>query len=115
MQFGITQSGRVLLGLDRSVLPVTPDERLVLKSCVQGRIAPEQIHARIPSEHREKLICRLADQGLVQVYQTQIQAVWLTAAGKQVLLQLADQPVQQRRLTWAQQQAYQAFLRREQP
>lgn len=115
VQFGITQSGRVLLSLDRSILPVTPDERLVLKSCAQGRIAPAKIHARIPADQREKLIRRLADQGLVQVYQTQIQAVWLTPAGKQVLLKLADHPDQQRRLTWAQQQAYHAFLHQEQP
>ena len=81
LRFGLTAAGRTLLTLDRTVLPVTPDERLVLKSCQEGSTTPGNIHVRVPQDQRQRLLAKLADQGLIRVTKRQIREVWLTAQG----------------------------------
>ncbi|HSM83781.1 MAG TPA: hypothetical protein VLS96_18980 [Nodosilinea sp.] len=79
-QFGLTLTGKTLLKLDLSVWPVTPDELLVLRSCLGGRIGPHQIHRRVPEYDRQRLVEGLAQQGLVVVYGRAIANLHLTPA-----------------------------------
>jgi hypothetical protein len=58
-RFGITATGRTLLSLDTSVLPVTPDEKSVLRSCQEHSITPSQIHPSVPPNLRQVLIAGL--------------------------------------------------------
>lgn len=85
VRFGLTATGRTLLGLDRSVLPVTPDEKYVMRSCQNSSITPGQIHPRVPAASRQVLIQALAQQGLVRIIQRQLGDVWLTEAGQHFL------------------------------
>jgi hypothetical protein len=87
LQFGLTGAGRTLLQLDTSTLPVTPDERWILKSCQAGRITPAKIHHRVPAKIHQRLLQSLAQRGLIQVYRTQMQSVWLNLEGQQYLYQ----------------------------
>lgn len=82
-QIGLTLQGRVLLKLDRSVLPVTPDELIVLKACRIGRISPAQLPAKLPAYSRQSLIDQLVQAGLLQVYKTEPTQIQLTALGRQ--------------------------------
>ncbi|NJL45313.1 MAG: hypothetical protein HC922_05305 [Leptolyngbyaceae cyanobacterium SM2_3_12] len=84
-QFGLTVTGKTLLQLDRSVWPVTPDELLILRSCIRGRLAPGQITPRIPVGERQRLLRGLVRQGLIVAYQTELVDLRLTAQGQQVL------------------------------
>jgi hypothetical protein len=69
-RFGLTVTGKTLLKLDTSVWPVTPDQLLVLRSCIHGRISPQQIHRRVPVNQRQNLLQQLAQKRLIVVYQT---------------------------------------------
>jgi hypothetical protein len=80
-QFGLTLAGKTLLGLDLSVWPVTPDELWILRSCRGGRIGPEQIHRRVATVDRQRLLERLAQQKLIVVYGQAIVALALTPVG----------------------------------
>ena len=84
-RFGLTATGRTVLNLDTSVLPITPDEKYVLMSCRDRSIPPQQIHHRVPPDQRQALISNLAAQGLLQVTKRQLGEVWLTEAGQQFL------------------------------
>lgn len=84
-RFGLTAIGRTLLGLDTSVLPVTPDEKYVLRSCRAASITPGQIHSRVSPELRQPLIAELAQQGLIRITQKRLGDVWLTEAGQKFL------------------------------
>ncbi|MGB3200853.1 MAG: hypothetical protein WBA99_08120 [Nodosilinea sp.] len=86
-QFGLTLTGKTLLKLDLSVWPVTPDERLILRSCLGGRIHPDQIHRRVPVYDRQQLLEGLAEQGLIVVYKRAIANLQLTVLGKTVDVQ----------------------------
>ncbi|MEL6383873.1 MAG: hypothetical protein AAFQ89_15740 [Cyanobacteria bacterium J06626_18] len=85
VRFGLTAAGRTLLTLDRTVLPVTSDERLVLSSCQRGSITPGNIHPRVPKDQRQRLLTKLANQGLIRVTKRQMGNVWLTAEGARFL------------------------------
>jgi hypothetical protein len=78
-QFGLTLTGKILLGLDRSVWPVTPDERLILRSCRGRRIGPDQIHRRVSECDRQRLLEGLTEQGLIVVYVRAIVSLRLTS------------------------------------
>lgn len=84
-RFGLSAHGRMLLQLDRSVLPVTPDEKYVLQSCRDRSIHPDQICYKVPRDYRQKLVLGLAQQGLVRITRQQLGKIWLTPAGKAVL------------------------------
>lgn len=81
-QFGLTVTGKTLLKLDTSVWPVTPDELLILRSCLRGRISPGQIHPRVPGTERLRLLEGLAEQGLIVVYRREIIDLHLTDLGR---------------------------------
>ncbi|MBE9155277.1 hypothetical protein IQ265_00240 [Nodosilinea sp. LEGE 06152] len=85
-QFGLTLTGKTLLRLSLSVWPVTPDELLILRSCLGGRIHPDQIHRRVPAYDRQRLLERLAEQGLIVVYKRAIANLRLTALGEHDLV-----------------------------
>lgn len=82
--FIITPAGRMLLGLDTTSLPVTPDELAILRACSQGVIAPGKV-SKVSPQDRQRLIRRLVDRGLVKASKVQILEVWLTEAGQQWL------------------------------
>lgn len=84
-QFGLTLTGKTLLKLDLSVWPVTPDERLILRSCQGGRIGPNQIHRRVSVGDRQRLLERLAAQGLIVVYGRAIVHLHLTPVGERIV------------------------------
>ena len=84
-RFGLSARGRILLHLDRSVLPVTPDEKLVLQSCGDRSIHPDQISDKVPFNQRQILIAGLAHQGLLRITRQQVGKIWLTPAGAAVL------------------------------
>ncbi|MBD2233012.1 hypothetical protein [Phormidium tenue] len=80
-QFGLTLTGKTLLKLDLSVWPVTPDELMILRSCQGGRISPSQIHRRVSVGDRQRLLERLAAQGLIVVYERAVVNLHLTPEG----------------------------------
>jgi hypothetical protein len=80
-QFGLTLTGKTLLKLDLSVWPVTPDELMILRSCQGGRIGPSQIHRRVSVGDRQRLLERLAAQGLIVVYERAVVNLHLTPEG----------------------------------
>jgi hypothetical protein len=80
-QFGLTLAGKTLLRLDTSVWPVTPDERLILRSCLGGRIGPGQINPRVPGGDRQRLLQGLTAAGLIVVYGEAIVHLRLTPLG----------------------------------
>ena len=81
-QFGLTLTGKTLLGLDLSVWPVTTDEKLILRSGLGGRIGPGQIHRRVSPGDRQRLLHGLVDQGLIVVYKYAITNLQLTPSGQ---------------------------------
>ncbi|WP_017298213.1 hypothetical protein [Nodosilinea nodulosa] len=84
-QFGLTLTGKTLLKLDLSVWPVTPDELLILRSCLGGRIHPGQIHRRVSVGDRQRLVEGLAAQGLIVVYERAVVNLHLTPEGDRYL------------------------------
>lgn len=110
-QFGLTATGRTVLNLDTSVLPITPDEKYVLLSCRDRSSTPPQIHHRVPPDQRQPLINSLAEQGLLRVTKRQLGDVWLTAIGQQFLRDACnpqgDLPV----ISWTVMSHYLQFMR----
>ena len=86
VQFGLTLTGKTLLKLSLSVWPVTPDELLILRSCLGGRIHPDQIHRRVPVYDRQRRLEGLAEQGLVVVYRRAIANLCLTPLGEKTVV-----------------------------
>lgn len=86
-QFGLTLTGKTLLGLDTSVWPITPDQRLILRAGQGGRIGPSQIPLRVPVSDRQRLLEQLVAQGLIVVYERAIAHLHLTARGQDYLTQ----------------------------
>lgn len=80
-RFGLAATGRTLLQLDRSVLPVTPDEKYILQSCRDRSIHPDQISHKVPPSQRQALVMGLAQQGLIRITQQKLGDIWLTPAG----------------------------------
>jgi hypothetical protein len=89
-QFGLTLTGKTLLSLDLSVWPVTPDERLILRSCLGGRIGPGQVHHRVPVGDRQRLLAGLVEQKLIVGYRSAIVRLCLTPQGNEILLFQSD-------------------------
>jgi hypothetical protein len=94
VRFGLTLTGKTLLKLDTSVWPVTPDELLVLRSCLKGRIGPQHIHPRVPVNQRQNLIRQLIHKQLLVAYQTTIFEIELTTQyfASDETRQLPDRP-----------------------
>ena len=97
-QFGLTLTGKTLLGIDLSVWPVTPDERLMLRSCQGGRIGPGQIHHRVPVGDRQRLLAGLIDQGLIVEYRSAIVRLCLTPQGVEALPPQSSSTISRQRM-----------------
>lgn len=112
-QFGLTAAGRTLLTLDTSILPITPDERFVLRSCGDSSITPGQINRRVPKNQRQRLILALGQRGLIRVVQRQIKEVWLTVEGQRFLREDCAPQGHAPVLSWSLMSSYLQFLRQQ--
>ena len=83
-RFTISPAGRVLLALDTTSLPVTPDELYLLRAC-RGSMAPGQLSSKIPMSDRDRLIRTLADRKMLKIRSIAIKEVWITAQGRDVV------------------------------
>lgn len=84
-KFAITPPGTTLLKLDTTSLPVTPDELQILKDC-KGTMTPSKVSRKISASDRQRLLSNLAERGLIKVSKNMIKDVWVSAQGKQFLL-----------------------------
>jgi hypothetical protein len=80
-KFAILPAGKTLLGLDTSVLPVTPSELAILKACQTQTISPSQVGTKVPATERQRLIRALADRGLVVIKASKLKEAWLNPVG----------------------------------
>ena len=83
-RFTISPAGRVLLTLDTTSLPVTPDELRLLRAC-KGSMRPGQLSQKIPVGDRQRLIRALAERKMLKIRSVAIKEVWITAQGKEVV------------------------------
>ena len=85
-KFKIAPPGKFLLKQDSDgFLPLTTQERHVLRASAKGRITAKE--TGIPAEERQAAIQSLADRGLIEVKakHKKIQDVWLSERGKEYL------------------------------
>ncbi|MEL7353383.1 MAG: hypothetical protein AAF171_13485 [Cyanobacteria bacterium P01_A01_bin.116] len=83
-RFTISAPGRMLLSLQTTSLPVTPDELKLLKVC-RGSMTAEKLGGCVPVEGRSQLISQLVDRKLLKVTKQAIVNVRLTEKGKAML------------------------------
>lgn len=83
-RFTLSPAGRVLLTLQTTSLPVTPDELKLLRTC-KGSMTPEKLGSSVPVNARQSLIAALAERKLLNIIKTEITTVSLTPTGKQLL------------------------------
>ncbi len=84
-KFKIAPPGKFLLKQDSEGLPLTRQEREVLRASAKGRITAKD--TGIPAQERQVVIQSLAERGLLEVkakHKT-IQDVWLSERGKEYL------------------------------
>jgi hypothetical protein len=84
-KFKIAPPGKFLLKQDSDDLPLTTQERHVLRASTKGRITAKE--TGIPAEERQAVIQSLAERGLIEVKpkHKKIQEVWLSERGKEYL------------------------------
>jgi len=84
-KFKIAAPGKFLLKQDSDELPLTEQERKVLKASAKDTISPKE--TGLPAEERQAVIQNLANRGLIQVdaKHKKIKEVWLTERGKEYL------------------------------
>lgn len=112
-RFVLTAAGRTLLTLDRTVLPITPDELLVLRSCRGGSVTVGQIQAKVPKDQRQRLVNGLAQRGLVKITKSHIGEVRLTDAGQRFLEADCMPKGHSPAVSWTVMSAYRQFLRQQ--
>lgn len=83
-RFTISAPGRMLLTLQTTSLPVTPDELKLLRVC-KGSMTAEKLGGCVPIEGRSQLISGLVARKLLKVTKKAIQEVRLTEIGKAFL------------------------------
>ena len=88
-KFTISPAGRMLLTLDTTSLPVTPDELNLLRGC-RGSMAPGQLSSKIPMGDRQRLIRSLAERRMLKIRSVAIKEVWLTARGREFCLHQSE-------------------------
>ncbi len=81
-QLAISPSGRLLLNLQTTSLPLTPLELWTLQACRVSGTSPDRL-AKVPEADRQRVVRQLADRQLIKVKKRQILEVWLTLAGQQ--------------------------------
>jgi hypothetical protein len=92
LRYRTTVTGKTLLYLDRSVLPATPDELLLLKAAVARTATPSDAK-KVSIFDRQQLLRQLAAQRLITVRQSQITDVWLTPRGQRYLQEQCPAPL----------------------
>lgn len=80
-RFTLSAPGRMLLSLQTTSLPVTPDELKLLRSC-RGSMTAEKLGSCVPEAGRSQLVSGLVNRKLLKVTKRQILTVRLTAKGK---------------------------------
>lgn len=83
-RFTLSAPGRMLLTLQTTSLPVTPDELKLLRTC-KGSMTAEKLRNCVPQEGRSQLIRSLVERKLLKVTKKTIQEVRLTEKGKSLL------------------------------
>ncbi|MEL6249168.1 MAG: hypothetical protein AAFR15_14295 [Cyanobacteria bacterium J06627_15] len=83
-QFAIAPSGRLLLNLQTTSLPLTPMELWTLRACRSHSISPARLPAKVPVQDRQRVIRQLASRRLLTLKKQRIQQVWLTLAGQRL-------------------------------
>lgn len=94
-RFTISAPGRMLLSLQTTSLPVTPDELKLLKAC-RGSMTADKLGGCVPEEGRSQLISALVDRKLLKVTKREILEVRLTTQGKAFLCDHLGQVTGQR-------------------
>jgi hypothetical protein len=84
-KFKIASPGKFLLKQDSDDLPLTKQERKVLRASAKGRISAKE--TGIPAEEQQVVIQSLAERSLIEVKpkHKKIRDVWLTERGKEYL------------------------------
>jgi predicted transcriptional regulator len=84
-KFKIAAPGKFLLKQDSDQIPITKQERKVLKASAKDTITPKE--TGLPAKERQAVIQSLADRGLIEVEtkRKKINEVWLTERGKENL------------------------------
>lgn len=80
-RFTLAPPGRVLLRLQTTSLPVTPDELKLLRAC-RGSMTLARLGNSVPEGSRQSLVQALVKRRILKVVKRQITEVRLTAKGK---------------------------------
>lgn len=81
----ITPSGKALLKVDPSEVPISKKELKILNSCQSGTIKTTETKVT-PAKERNQLINSLIDRGFIAVAQAKPETITLNEAGKNFLL-----------------------------
>ncbi|MEM9087376.1 MAG: hypothetical protein AAGC93_01405 [Cyanobacteria bacterium P01_F01_bin.53] len=84
-RFTLSAPGRMLLSLQTTSLPVTPDELKLLRAC-RGPMTPDKLGNCVPVNMRSHLISGLVERKLLKVIKRTITEVRLTETGKAALV-----------------------------
>lgn len=82
----ITPSGKALLKVDPSEVPISKKELKILNSCQSGTIKTTETKVT-PAKERNQLINSLIDRGFIAVAQAKPETIILNETGKNFLLQ----------------------------
>jgi len=82
----LTSSGKALLKVDPSALPITKTELKIIKACGKGTITPGKTNVS-PAKERDRLIQSLRERGFLEVVEAEPQTIALTKTGKNFLLE----------------------------
>lgn len=84
-KFKIAAAGKFLLKQDSDQIPITKQERKVLKASAKDTITPKE--TGLPAKEQQAVIQGLAARGLIEVKtkRKKINEVWLTERGKEYL------------------------------
>ncbi len=82
----LTSSGKALLKVDLSELPITKTELKIIKACGKESITLSKIKG-LPAKERDSLIQSLRERGFLEVVETEPRKIALTETGKTFLLE----------------------------
>lgn len=81
----LTSSGKALLSVDPSELPITKTELKIINACGKGTITPGKTNVS-PAKERDSLIQSLSERGFLEVVEAEPKKITLTETGKTFLL-----------------------------
>jgi hypothetical protein len=82
----LTSSGKALLKVDSSELPITKTELKIIKACDKESITLSKIKG-LPAKERDSLIQSLRERGFLEVVEAEPRKIALTETGKTFLLE----------------------------